>query len=454
MMEKLQQENFWNTKNKKKFVEKRMNIVYDDWQWKYINTPGNTAARIGRQSGKSEAEAARLGLFCIEYKPPKNGLHLLISGGVERQAYELYQKMRRFLEAVAPSVIQGKPQEKMMKIKSGLTVRALPCGRDGAGLRNYAAAKIALDEAHYIQDAVFVAIEPMLLTTMGTMDLMSTTRGNKGEFRRAFDKDSGYTTFHYKTLDVINARKICDSWTEAQRDFAIALVEKKRKLWTKNRFKQEFDAEFLDALQAFFPDKLVSPLMTLDPKGREEFKRYVEGQDVGGWGIDNGAYTTMELMQNNNMEMRDLLVTEETSTRETIKIMRQRNKKWKHKQWIMDSGAGGGGGAIFDLLIDDRQFRNILVGINNASKTVEYKTGRKKAIIKEDLYNNAKRMMEAGEVLLLKDTRLWESLMSIQFEWTESGNFRIFGTDSHLTEAFIRACWYVKSKQLNIMAFC
>ena len=79
MMEKLQQENFWNTKNKKKFVEKRMNIVYDDWQWKYINTPGNTAARIGRQSGKSEAEAARLGLFCIEYKPPKNGLHLLIN---------------------------------------------------------------------------------------------------------------------------------------------------------------------------------------------------------------------------------------------------------------------------------------------------------------------------------------------------------------------------------------
>lgn len=427
---------------------------YDDWQWDYAEHYGNIAARIGRQSGKSEGEALRLGLFCLEYKPPREGLHLLITGGVERQAYELYQKLVRWMQAVAPSAIQGKVQEKKMVLKSGLTVRALPCGRDGAGLRNYAAAKIAIDEAHFVADEVFVAIEPMLLTTMGTMDLMSTTRGNKGEFRRAFDKDSGYKTFHFKTLDVINARKICDSWTIEQRDFAIGLVEKKRKLWTKNRFKQEFDAEFLDSLQAFFPTKLISPLMTLDPKGVEEFKRYVEGQDVAGWGSDDGAYITMEETKKGFLEMRDILVTQETSTRTTIKIMRQRLKKWKHKQWIMDSGAGGGGGAIFDLLVDDREFRNKIVGINNASKTVDYKSGRKKAIIKEDLYNNAKRMMEAGEVLLLKDDRLWESLMSIQFEWTESGNFRIFGTNSHLAEAFIRACWYVKSRQLNLLNFC
>jgi hypothetical protein len=431
-----------------------MRMRYDDWQWKYAEHYGNTAARIGRQSGKSEGEALRLGLFCLNYVPPKEGLHLLITGGVERQAYELYQKLRRWLEAVAPSAIQGKPQEKKLVLKSGLIIRALPCGRDGAGLRNYAAAKIAVDEAHYVEDAVFVAIEPMLLTTMGTMDLMSTTRGNKGRFREAFEKDSGFETLHFKTMEVIQNREICDSWTEAQRDFAIGFIEKKQKQMTKNQFKQEFEAEFLDSLQAFFPSKQISPLMVLDPKEPEEFKRYVEGQDVAGWGVDDGAYITMEMMRDNKMEMRDILVTEETSTRETIKIMRQRLKKWKHKQWIMDSGAGGGGGAIFDLLVDDREFRNKIVGINNASKTVDHKSGRKKAIIKEDLYNNAKRMMEAGEVLLLKDDRLWESLTSIQFEWTDSGNFRIFGSNSHLAEAFIRACWFVKCKQLNIMAFC
>ena len=59
-----------------------------------------------------------------------------------------------------------------------------------------------------------------------------------------------------------------------------------------------------------------------------------------------------------------------------------------------------------------------------------------------------------GEIKLLKDTRLRESLLSIQFEWTDQGNFRIFGRDSHITEALIRACWCIKSKQLNIMAFC
>ena len=134
--------------------------------------------------------------------------------------------------------------------------------------------------------------------------------------------------------------------------------------------------------------------------------------------------------------------------------MRSRERTWKPKQWIMDNGAGGGGGAIFDLLIEDRQFKNKLIGINNASKTIDHKSGRKKQIIKEDLYNNLKRMMEAGEIQLLKNTELRESLLSIQFEWTDQGNFRIFGSNSHIAEALIRACWCVKSKQLNILAFC
>ena len=194
--------------------------------------------------------------------------------------------------------------------------------------------------------------------------------------------------------------------------------------------------------------------MKLDKQEPEEFKRYVEGQDVAGWGKDSGAYVTFELLENNHMEQRDQLITEETSTRETLKTMRERERKWKPKQWIMDSGAGGGGGAIFDLLVEDRQFKNKIIGINNASKTIQHDSGRTKIIIKEDLYNNAKRMMEAEEVLFLKNTALRESLLSIQFEWTDSGNFRIFGSNSHLAEAIIRALWFIKSKQLNIMAFC
>ena len=431
-----------------------MNLNYDEWQWEYAEEEGNTAARIGRQSGKSEGEALRLGLFSIKYEPPKKGLHLLITGGVERQAYELYQKFVRFMQAVAPEMIKGRVLQNKMELKSGLTIRALPCGRDGAGLRNYAAAKIAVDEAHYVEDAVFVAIEPMLLTTGGTMDLMSTTRGNKGRFREAFEKDSGFRTFHYKTMDVIQKREITSSWTEAQRDFAIDFIKKKEKQMTKNQFKQEFEAEFLDSLQQFFPGRLIDALLILEAQEiPKQGCRYFEGQDVAGWGKDNGAYVTVELMRKNYIEQRTLLETQETSTRTTIGIMRKRERLWKPKQWIMDSGAGGGGGAIFDLLVDDRQFRNKLIGINNASKTVDYRAGKKKAIIKEDLYNNLKRMMEMGEIKLLKSHRMRESLLSIQFEWTDSGNFHIFGNDSHLAEALIRAAWCVKSKTLNPCVF-
>ena len=247
----------WNAPDVVALVELKLGIRLDLWQRVYIFTEGDTSARIGRQSGKSIAVSIKLGLFALKYKPPKKGLHELITGYVERQAYELFMKVRRFIEAVAPNQIVGRPTMKQLKLKSGFTILALPCGRDGAGLRNYACAKIAFDEAHYIADEVFIALRPMLITTRGSMDLISTTRGSKGYFRETFQQDSGFTNFHYKTRDVYLEREICASWTKEQREFALKFLDKEEKRMTKNQFKQEYEAEFIDELQQLFPSDLI-----------------------------------------------------------------------------------------------------------------------------------------------------------------------------------------------------
>lgn len=426
-------------------MEKKLNIKLDKWQKDYINAKGNTAVRAGRQSGKSFSQSVRTALFAILYKGKQKKVvedmdTILITAGFERQAYELYMKIRRIIEFLARNMIKGRPTMEKLELTNNLRILALPGGRDGAGLRNYAVVRLVVDEAHYVPDEVYNAIEPMLATTGGDMDLLSTPKGNVGKFFDVFQEGSGFTTFHVTSEDCPRIPK----------EF---LAQKKITL-TKLQYGQEYLANFQDALQQFFPAKLIDPLIVLDTQKPQHNRTYYDGMDIAGWGKDETSYVMMEMMPKANMEMRNCETTQETGIRETITKMRGREREWKTKEIIIDSGSGGGGGAIFDLLIDDRQFRRKITGINNSSKSISPDKNRSKKIIKEDLYNNLKRMMEMGEVKLLKNDNLRQSLLSIQFEWTTENNFRIFGKYSHITEGLIRACWAVKSKQLNIMAFC
>lgn len=435
----------WTTSNPVEYMGKKLGVTFDAWQIKYIQQLGSTAVRAGRQSGKSFAQSIRTALFALlrvkkTVKVVEDMDTILITAGFERQAYELYMKVRRIIEFIAPNMIKGRPTMEKMELTNGVRIIALPGGRDGAGLRNYAVIRLVVDEAHYVPDEVYNAIEPMLATTGGDMDLLSTPRGNVGKFYDAFQEGSDFACFHTTSEDCPRIPK--------------SFLQQKRLTLTKMQYAQEYLAEFQDALQQFFTAALIDPLMKLEKRGPKPLSRYYEGMDIAGWGKDETSYVMMEMMPADRMEMRDCETTQETGIKETITKMRERQRKWNTKEIIIDSGAGGGGGAIFDLLIDDRQFRRKITGINNSSKSISPDSSRSKKIIKEDLYNNLKRMMEMDEVLLLKNEDLRRSLLSIQFEWTTDNNFRIFGKYSHITEGLIRACWAVKSKQLNIMAFC
>ena len=436
-------ENYWNTKDKHKFIVERTGINYDDWQWEYAETPRDTSARIGRQSGKSEGEALRLGKFSLDYKPPKAGLHLLITGSVERQAYELFMKVRRFIEAVAPSAIKGRPTMRKLELKSGLTILSLPAGNDGAGLRNYACAKIAFDEAHYINDEVFVALRPMLISTGGTMDLMSTTRGSKGFFRETFEKDSGFTNFHFKTYDVLNKRKICSSWTEEQRKFALSFLEIEQKRMTKLQYQQEYEAEFLDNLQQFFPMDLIKSCIG---NSRVAHGRNYLGIDFAGYGGDQNAFVTLE-NEGKYSFIKCFETTEKVRAWETVQKILNLDRQYLYKEIGVDDG--GLGTPILDYMLTHNTLKRKSIGLNNASRQIT-QDGRSKRLLKEDMYGNLKIMMEQGLINFKQDEDLIRSLISIQFEIDEdTKNVKIFGKYSHITEGLIRAAWLVKSKSLN-----
>ena len=62
-------------------------------------------------------------------------------------------------------------------------------------------------------------------------------------------------------------------------------------------------------------------------------------------------------------------------------------------------------------------------------------------------------MMERGEIDIIDNLKLLGSLKGMTFEYTAGKNLRIYGKNSHLAEAFVRACWCVKEKGLDIYLY-
>ena len=124
----------------------------------------------------------------------------------------------------------------------------------------------------------------------------------------------------------------------------------------------------------------------------------------------------------------------------------------QYKKIYLDSGGLGVG--VLHTLMEDRQTKWKTMGINNASVLDEHKwvkgreAGKKSRLMKEELYINLKILMENGLLYLQKSDELFQSLVNIQAE-DVNGELRIWGRESHITEALIRMAWSIRDKTLN-----
>lgn len=428
-------ENLWNVKDVVAYAEKKIGVKLDKWQKDYINTKGNVAIRAGRQSGKSFAQSLRVALFALLNEKTQT----LIIGAVDRQSVELFEKVKSHILVLAKHQIKGKPTLHRIELRNGSRIIALPAGRTGYGLRNYTIHKLVADEAHYIPEEVWTAVRPMLATTGGTMDILSTPRGNEGFFYEAFNSPD-FTTYHTTSEECPRIDK--------------NFLAQERKRMTKLQYAQEYLAEFLDSLQQFFPKDLINAcldLNLLDKYSPSLGKAYYLGVDVARYGGDENAFVVCELVDNESLTVRYIETTERISTADTMGRIQALQNIWHFQKIYIDDG--GIGGAVLDVLLERPEIKNFVVGINNASRPVDADKSRGKKILKEDLYGNLRRCMEQGLIKLPDHDRLIQSLMSIQFEYTDQANLKIYGRYSHLTEALIRAAWCVKTKKLKAFAY-
>jgi hypothetical protein len=405
----------------------------DKWQEDVLTAQGNICLRSGRQVGKSTVISIKAAQFAIRH--PKKSV--LIIASVERQASLLFDKLLDYLLTNFREKIKGgkdRPTKHKIELKNGSIIYCLPTGESGYGIRGYTIDLLIADEAAFIPEAVWTAVTPMLAATGGQIILLSTPFGREGYFARCFT-DQAYTKFHISSEDCPRISK----------DF---LAHEKATM-TRMQYQQEYLGEFVDEIMQFFKDELIQKCQLLKRAGTEQNKDYFLGVDVARLGGDETTFEIIDrtdrnmLKQVENITRINNLITD--TTREILALERQ----WHFRKIYIDDGGLGVG--VFDALLEREETRRKTIPINNARRSLDVEENpRKKRLLKEDLYNNLLNLMELGQIQLLDDPEIFQSLKSIQMEYSDDGTLKIYGRYSHIAEGLIRACWSVRDKGLNI----
>ena len=441
-----------------------MEIQLDNWQQQVLDCKTNLALCAGRQVGKSTVIAMKAGEEAI--KTPNQSIMIIAS--VERQALLLFEKVLSYIYNNYKSYIstgKNKPTKHELKLKNGSIIRSLPTGDSGYGIRGYTINSLYADEAHFINEDVWQAVTPMLATTGGRINLLSTPFGATGYFYDRFH-DKKFTAIHVNAEDVAELRQ------EPQRTWMLNHQKDERDRMTKLQYQQEYLGLFVGGIQRFIPDELIDNTCTiavlnetnntLTRNPAKNFEKYsaigdrFQGIDIARMGGDETVLVSLDRINREKLRQFDLEIPEGQALTDTARLIIHKDKSINHKKIFMDDGGLGVG--VYDLLYENPQTRRKVEGLNNASREIERiinkgKTKiRKKTLLGEDMSINLKNLMENGKIKLFDDPRIRQSLRSMQCDYSE-GKLKIYGNYSHIFEALKRAAYSMKDKSLKPYIF-
>lgn len=417
----------------------------DQWQRDVLAADGNICICSGRQVGKTEIISIKV----AEYIVNNPGKKVLIISITEEQADNMLVKVLLYLhENHEDSMVlkgKNKPTKHKIHLVNGASVITKAVGQYGLGTLGLTVDVIVPDECAYLPDAIWQSITPMLLTTGGSLWLLSTPNAMQGYFYEAYTTpEMGFKTFHINSEDVAKGRP------EPQRQIMLDYLKREKARMTELQYAQQYLAQFLEELGQLFPEELISQAQTLQrTSGSSGLSGvFYLGVDVARMGGDETTFEILERVKNKYYQRENIMHTY-TLTTETLDKIYQLDLKYNFKGIYIDDG--GIGAAVFDQLLLNEQTKRKVIAINNASRAIDKDSKRTKKLLKEDLYFNLLGMMERGEISLLKDPSITQSLKSITLEHNPTTNdVRIYGRYSHIVEGLIRAAWSVRDKRLEI----
>ena len=409
----------------------------DEWQKKVLETKGNIALRSGRQVGKSTA----ISILAGDFAALNENKVVMIIAAVERQAYLLFEKCLYYMEKKhRKMILQGseRPTKSEIRLSNGSKLYCLPSGLTGYGIRGFTIDLLIADEAAFIPDEVFNAVTPAMAARKDArMVLLSTPFGRKGYFANTFN-DPTFTKFHVSSEECPRIGK----------DF---LAQEKARL-SKLVYMQEYMGEFVDELLQWFPDELIKRCMNMKrPERIAAGERQFLGVDLARMGDDASTFAVGRLRGDRIVQVEHQITTR-TYLTDSAKHIIELDKRYDFERiYIDDEGIGIG---VVDMLIDNDQTKNKIIPINNSTRINDPHDEGKVRLLKEDLYTNLLVMMQNGKIDLLDDPEIYQSLKSVQYEYSADTKgkpiLKIFGNWTHTAEALIRLARCIERKEINI----
>lgn len=424
-------------------------MIYDDWQKEAIEHEGDLLLATGRQVGKTFVMSHKCGKYLVNHL----GARIIIASLTEDQAKLIIVMILDYLQKNHPKLIakgKNKPTLNKITLTNGATALARPVGTTGDAMRGFTGDVLVLDEVARFNELIMLSAKPTLASTGGQIWLCSTFFGRQGYFYECFlNKDGRFKVIHASTEEVYKSRKISEEWTEERRDKAIKFLENEKRALTDLQYAQEYLGLAVEELRQFFPDVLISKCCSV-PCGfpNHSFSagdRFL-GVDVAQMGGDETTFISM-LKKGEGLSQIGMELAKRTRLTETIEKIKQLDSVMDYRKIYIDDGGVGAG--VYDVLLKDDQVKRKVIAINNARRNLDRDEKQRKRLMKEDLYSNLLRLMEAGLVELFTDDRLMASLKSIQYEYKDN-KIRIYGAYSHLTEALVRSCWCSYDKHYDL----
>ena len=408
----------------------------DPWQEEVLKTEGDITIVSGRQCGKTVA----LSLLIVQEAITKPNSYIEIGAYVIEQAEHVFWKVKDYMFAKHDKQIVGRPTLHFMQLKNGSKIICKAVGDTGAGMRGPTVTLLALDEAAFIPDRAWIAIEPAISVSKGRTILTSTGQCKKGFFYKS-TLNKKIAQFHVSARDCPRHEK--------------EFLDKKEKELSPVAFAQEYLGEFLDDYNRKFTEDWIAKVCTIDKEKVVISKRnQVLGIDVGG-GVGLGE-TTFEGFDATNKKSITQVLNIFSNTIAGPKIERQienLKEQFNYGRRSIGFDSRGVGSGTFAYMLENSKLKNCIVALDNATRPIGNE-GEKTKLLKEYMYDLVEEMGWRGELKCFDEGSVKQSFESIQITHKSNGERCYSGSYDHIADGIVYAIWMAKTKGLNILAFC
>jgi len=441
-----------------------MKVELDDWQQEIIDCEDRYICLCkGRQIGGTFTFARK-----AAHRLLKNpNYRIVVLSLTEDQAHTVIVMVLDYLLANHSSRVctgMKRPTKSTIQLTNGSIIRSRPTGDDGSGARGFTGDVLYLNECSRMNEMVFEAAKPILLTTGGHIWMDSTPFGKYTKdktkfnyFYKAFlNKNEKWKVFYKTSEEVIHNRPINKTWTATIKELAIQFLDEEKKEMSKTQYSQEYLGLFTEDLQQYFSDELIKKVCCLEhPKGIRQGGEFFAGVDIARMGRDLGVIAVGRRINREMIHQVDNIVTSKQLTWETEERIIGMDNIYNCSKIYIDAGAGTLGVSVLDHLLRNDKVKRKVVAINNRARPLD--DNKFQRLLKEDLYDNLKSLMEKGEIKLLNNDEVKMSLKSVQWEHVyrdgQPTKVKIFGNHTHSAEAIIRMAWCVKEKVINRLVY-